>query len=112
MLPALDKDKVLSVANITISVIFVAWGAVHAIVALFAAQHTTPVADPRDNQGKPLVPAASSSAIVPVANVPAPIPVLENDVNPPMATDPSLIPVTLPTATDPADPVGLQAGEL
>lgn len=57
VLPLADKDKVASMANIVITVVFIAWGAAHSIVALFASKLVTPLADPRADDGTPLVPA-------------------------------------------------------
>lgn len=92
VLPVTDNDKVMSWGNIAISVLFIVWGAVHTIIALLAARHTTPTADPRDDNGKSLVPAASSAAVTPVAGAPEPLPIAEDDPYPPAATDPALLP--------------------
>lgn len=92
VLPVTDNDKVLSWGNIAISVLFVLWGAVHTIIALVAAQHTTPIADPQNANGKALVPAASSAAVQSIPGVADPVLIAENDPNPPTATDPSLLP--------------------
>lgn len=101
VLPPLANEKVASAANIAISALFIVWGAVHAIIALLSTQHTTPVSDPRDNQGRSLVPAASSSAFVPTASaVSAPTPVTDNMPTGSSATDPSLLPPVDPISSD------------
>lgn len=95
ILPAATHSAVVSWANFIVAGLFVAWGALHTIIALYSTPHTTPVSDPRDNAGHALVPAASSAAITPVSNVTPPTPISEGQTDVPSSTDPTLLPSEL-----------------
>lgn len=62
VLPQATGDAVMSTGTIVIGAAFAVVAAVHAVVGLLIHKKVTPVADPKDNQGRMLVPAPEPTA--------------------------------------------------
>jgi hypothetical protein len=63
VLPAVDQDAVLSAASAATAGVFAVAAACHMLVGLIVHSRVTPVTDPRNNAGQPLVPAPTVTAV-------------------------------------------------